>query len=34
MGACLEVDEERYNNQGIRRLYDGANYPLVRRAPA
>src|ERR1700675_2930319 len=33
LGACLEVDEERYNNQGIRRLYDSTDYPLVRRAP-
>jgi hypothetical protein len=33
LGACLEVDEERYNNQGIRRLYDSTDYPLVRTAP-
>ena len=33
LGACLEVAEERYNNQGIRRLYDSTDYPLVRRAP-
>jgi hypothetical protein len=33
LGACLEVDEERYNNQGIRRLYDSTNYPLIRGAP-
>ena len=33
LGACLEVDEERYNNQGIRRLYDSTDFPLVRRAP-
>jgi hypothetical protein len=33
LGACLEVDEERYNNQGIRRLYDSTDYPLVRGAP-
>jgi len=32
LGACLEVDEERYNNQGIRRLYDSTDYPLVRGA--
>jgi hypothetical protein len=33
LGACLEVDEERYNNQGIRRLYDSTDYPLLRGAP-
>ena len=33
LGACLEVDEERYNDQGIRRLYDSTDYPLVRGAP-
>jgi hypothetical protein len=33
LGTCLEVDEERYNNQGIRRLYDSTDYPLVRGAP-
>jgi hypothetical protein len=33
LGACLEVDEERYNNQDIRRLYDSTDYPLVRGAP-
>jgi hypothetical protein len=33
LGAYLEVDEERYNNQGIRRLYDSTDYPLVRGAP-
>lgn len=32
LGACLEVDEERYNNQGIRRLYDSMDYPLIRGA--
>jgi hypothetical protein len=34
LGACLEVDEERYNNQAIRRLYDSMNYPLTRSAQA
>jgi hypothetical protein len=33
LGAYLEVDEERFNNQGIRRLYDSADYPLIRGAP-
>ena len=31
MGACLEVDEERFNSYGIRRLYESADYPLTRR---
>ena len=30
LGAYLEVDEERYNNQAIRRLYDSMDYPLAR----
>ena len=32
IGACLEVDEERFDGSGIRRLYDSEDYPLVRRA--
>jgi hypothetical protein len=32
LGACLEVDEERYNDQAIRRLYDSMDYPLIRSA--
>jgi hypothetical protein len=32
VGAYLEVDEVRFDSHGIRRLYDSAEYPLVRRA--
>jgi hypothetical protein len=34
LGAHLQVDEERYDGNGIRRLYASMNYPLVRRAAA
>ena len=30
--ACLEVDEEIFDRDGIRRLYESDEYPLVRRA--
>ncbi len=30
--ACLEVDEEIFDHDGIRRLYESNAYPLDRRA--
>jgi hypothetical protein len=29
-GAFLEVDEQRYSSDDIRRLYESAKYPLTR----
>jgi hypothetical protein len=33
-GAFLEVDEQRYNSEEIRRLYEREDYPLARRSAA
>jgi hypothetical protein len=32
VGAYLEVEEQRYGNDDIRRLYESAEYPLARTA--
>ncbi len=33
IGACLEIDEQRYGTADIRRLYESADYPLAPRRP-
>ena len=32
LGAYLQVDEDRFGSEGIRKLYDSVQYPLKRRA--
>lgn len=34
IGAHLEVDEQRFDSAGIRRLYESPDYPLPREAKA
>jgi hypothetical protein len=34
LGASLGVDEERFNRNAIRQLYQSSDYPLTRRAEA
>jgi hypothetical protein len=34
VGAHLEVEGDRFDSDGIRRLYEHAEYPLARRTPS